>query len=67
MNDGVIGKRIKLISTDDPHTKLKPGTQGVVVMRDSLGTLHVDWDDGSKLGLIPGVDRFEIIPDGCRQ
>ncbi|MCD4556986.1 DUF4314 domain-containing protein [Schaalia sp. lx-100] len=29
-------------------------------MVDSLGTIHVTWDNGSCLGLIPGVDRHQI-------
>jgi len=35
---------------------------------DGLDTVHVAWDDGSRLGLIPGVDEWEldtaVRPDG---
>jgi hypothetical protein len=62
------GRRIRLISCDDPHTWLQPGTGGLVTFVDGLGTVHVAWDDGSRLGLIPGVDQWEVdaadAPDG---
>jgi len=54
------GRRVRLIRCDDPHTLLQPGTRGRVTFIDGLGTVHVAWDDGSRLGLIPGVDRWEV-------
>jgi len=54
------GRRIRLITCDDPHTRLRPGARGVVTLVDGLGTLHVSWDDGARLGLIPGVDQWEL-------
>lgn len=53
--------RVRLVSHEDVHSSLLPGTEGTVSFVDSLGTVHVDWDDGSRLGLIPGVDRFEVL------
>ena len=62
------GRRVRLIHCDDPHTRLQPGTRGRVTFVDGLGTVHVAWDDGSRLGLIPGVDQWEVdaadAPDG---
>lgn len=52
------GDRLRLISTTDPHTDLQPGALGTVVVVDDLGTVHVDWDTGSNLGLIPGEDQW---------
>ena len=47
---------------EDPYnTKLKPGDQGTVTYVDALGTVFVDWDNGSSLGLIHGEDVFRII------
>jgi uncharacterized protein DUF4314 len=54
------GRRIRLVRCDDPHTRLKPGTRGIVTFVDGLDTVHVAWDDGSRLGLIPGVDQWEL-------
>lgn len=57
----IVGKRIELISTNDPYTGLSSGTFGTITFIDDLGTIFVDWDTGSKLGLIPGVDKFKVI------
>lgn len=54
-----LGTRVCLISMDDPYTSLKQGDMGNITGIDDLGTLQMLWDNGSTLGLIPGVDRFE--------
>ncbi len=56
------GRRVELVSTDDPHTTLRFGDQGTVALVDDLGTLFVDWDNGSKLGLVPGHDSYRVLP-----
>jgi hypothetical protein len=56
------GDRVRCDTIFDSWTGVKPGTEGEVVYIDSLGTLHVRWDDGHRLGLIPGVDHYEVIP-----
>jgi len=57
----IIGKRIILVSTTDEYTKLKPGTKGIITHVDDAGTIFADWDDGSHLGLILGIDFFEVL------
>jgi len=54
------GKTIELISMDDPNP-IEPGTKGEVVLVDSTGTLHIKWENGRSLGVIPGEDKFKII------
>lgn len=61
MSNEKIGDRIELISTTDVFTNLKTGERGTVALIDSLGTIHVDWDNGNRLGLIPGEDKWKII------
>lgn len=56
----VRGTRVKLISMDDTQAPSK-GTMGSVINVDDIGTIHVAWDNGSSLGLIPGVDMFVVI------
>ena len=56
-----VGKKVQLVYTDDQYTKLKPGDFGIVRLVDDTGTIHVNWENGSNLGLIPGVDKFHII------
>lgn len=46
---------------DDPYHPVPPGTLGKVTMVDDAGTIHVNWQTGSSLGLIEGVDSFEIL------
>lgn len=53
------GDRVRLVSCSDPYTRLGPGATGTVTFVDSLGTVHVKWDTGSTLGLVPGEDRWE--------
>ncbi len=56
------GSRVQLVSLNDPYSKLTPGECGVLRLIDDLGTYHVDWDSGSRLGLVPGEDGFNILP-----
>lgn len=55
------GDRVNLVYTSDPYTRLKPGDEGTVAFVDDAGTVHVNWDNGSRLGLIPGEDQWETI------
>jgi hypothetical protein len=57
-----VGKRIRLIWTDDQWTTLRPGSEGTINFVDDAGTIFAKWDDGSGLGLVPGHDRFSITP-----
>jgi len=58
-----IGDRVVLVYTSDPHTANKPGVKGTVSWIDAMGTVHVKWDNGSHLGLIPGEDAFDIVKE----
>jgi len=55
------GCRVELIAMDDPYGKLKPGDQGTVRFVDSTGTVFVDWDCGSGLGVVYGVDQIKKL------
>lgn len=54
------GTRIELILMDDKQAP-PPGTCGTVAFIDNAGTVHMIWDTGSTLGLIPDEDEFEVI------
>ena len=54
------GKRIVLIFMDDDYTKLKPGDEGTILFTDDAGVIHVQWDSGETLGILPDVDKYEI-------
>ena len=55
------GCRVELVSMDDPYSRLKPGDQGTVAMVDDIGTIFVDWDCGSSLGVAYGVDSIKRL------
>lgn len=55
------GTRIELIRMDDPWTSLKPGDRGTVEMVDDAAQIHMKWDKGSSLALIPGEDEFKVV------
>jgi hypothetical protein len=51
----------------DPYSRLRVGTEGTVSTVDDIGTVHVNWDDGGRLGMVvaapPGQqpDRIELV------
>ena len=52
------GSRVSLVFMDD--TQAPPiGTLGTVVCVDITGTVQVDWDNGSTLGVVAGVDAIK--------
>ena len=55
------GTRIRLNSMDDPYAPITPGTEGEVDFVDDAGQLHMKWDNGRSLALIPGEDSFTVI------
>ena len=58
-----VGCRVELVRMDAPYTKLKPGDRGSVTMVDSIGTIFVNWDCGSSLGIVYGEDSCRIITE----
>ena len=51
------GTRVMLIRMSDPYTDLRQGDRGTVTMVDDIGTVHVNWDRGSTLGVVFGEDE----------
>lgn len=56
-----IGTRIELLSTMDDMQGIEKGTKGTVIGIDDIGTIHMKWDNGRGLGLIPGEDKFKVL------
>ena len=52
------GTRIELVQMGDDPRPIPPGTKGTVVAVDDMGTVHCRFDNGRRLGLIPGEDVF---------
>jgi len=59
------GTTVQLISMDDEHAP-PVGTIGEVQFVDDIGNVHVKWQNGSSLAVIPGVDSIAILnhPEG---
>ncbi len=57
LRETYLGKRIKCIWMSDPKP-IPPQTKGIVEHIDDMGTLHVKWDNGRILGIIPEEDIF---------
>ncbi len=55
------GTRIELDYMEDSVAPVPPGTRGTVVHVDDAGHVHMKWDNGRSLSLIPGVDSFHTI------
>ena len=57
-----VGTRIELIIMDDPQAPPK-GTRGTVIGVDDTGSIMVDWDNGSGLNVVYGVDHVMIVSE----
>lgn len=57
------GCRVELLQMDDPQAP-PIGTLGTVIGIDDLGTIHVNWDNGSGLGVAYGEDACRRIDNG---
>ena len=55
------GTRVMLIRISDPYSNLRQGDRGTVTLVDDIGTIHVNWDRGSTLGIVFGEDECRRI------
>jgi hypothetical protein len=56
----LIGKRIKLIKMEEEPYPVESGMMGTIT-HVGWDVINVDWDNGRKLGVVMGVDRYEIM------
>ena len=57
-----VGTKIVLKRMSDPQAP-PVGTEGRVIGVDDIGTIHVAWQNNSGLGLVYGVDEFEVVKE----
>ena len=50
------GTRVALVELNDPYRRLPEGLTGTVSCVDDTGTIHVNWDNGCRLGIVYGED-----------
>ena len=60
------GTKIQLEHMGNDPRPIAPGTRGTVRIVDDIGTVHCDFDNGRRLGLIPGEDSFHTITERTR-
>ena len=56
---GAMVELVKMEDGDSPPI----GTKGKVLQVDALGTVHVLWETGSTLGIIPSVDEIRLVSE----
>lgn len=57
------GTKVQLIKMYDLTNPVSSGTKGVIDHIDDGGTIHVNWETGSSLGLVVGIDEFKILEE----
>lgn len=53
------GTKIELVLMKDSYVNLPKGLKGRVVGVDDAGTIHVQWENGSSLGVLYGIDKVK--------
>ena len=56
-----VGTRIQLDHMEGERD-MPDGLRGVVKMVDDQGQLHMRWENGRSLALVPNVDSFHVLP-----
>lgn len=51
---------VELVSMDDLQAP-PVGTKGKVLFVDDIGTIHVAWENGSTLGVLPDEDTIRKL------
>ena len=53
----------RLVKMYDLIAPVPEGTKGIVQYVDDIGTIHINWETGSSLGLVVGTDEFKIVEE----
>lgn len=56
------GTRVELVEMDDVQAP-EVGTKGTVWGVDDTGSIMVQWDNGSGLHIVYGVDKCKIVEE----
>jgi len=57
-----VGDRIELVFTTDTMTRLRRGDMGTVVkIEEDQDLIWVAWDNGEKLALLKGIDKYKVV------
>ena len=56
----IIGKRVRCIDMKGDNFPLEKGVMGTI-RHVGYGIINVDWDNGRSIGLVIGLDEYEIM------
>ena len=57
-----VGDRVELLEMNDTWSSLEKGSKGTVAkIEEDQELIWINWDNGEKLALLLGIDRFKII------
>ena len=56
-----VGCTVEIIEMRDPYRDMPAGLRGTVTHVDDTGTVFADWENGSMLGAVFGVDRIRWV------
>jgi len=57
-----VGDRVELLDMMDTMTKLEKGSKGTVSkIEEEQDLIWVKWDNGEKLALLEGIDKFKVV------
>jgi hypothetical protein len=56
------GAMVELMKMEDGDSP-PMGTKGEVLHVDAWGTVHVLWETGSTLGIVPAVDEIRLVSE----
>ena len=54
------GTKLQMITMRNEKYPGPPGTVGEVTHIDDMGSIHMKWENGSSLAIIPEVDSFRV-------
>lgn len=57
------GTRILLNSMNDSFAPIPAGTKGTVKVVDDIGQIHMHWDNGRTLAIVPREDSFRKLTE----
>lgn len=57
------GTRLQLVDMKDPYSPVPSGMRGTVQLVDDAGQIHMIWDNGRTLAIVPEVDHFRKLND----
>ena len=57
-----VGDRVELLEMNDSWSSLEKGSKGTVTkVEEDQELIWVKWDNGEKLALLDGIDKYKIV------